>query len=114
MTLEQFRSHVIKMYFRENDPHIREVIDEIWREIPQTNDIKRLPCKVGNRGGYKWNCWIRDDIIPRGEYPWDYDGKVYQRTYALVEDQNGRIIKVKPEKITFDRQEAERWEDLHG
>lgn len=76
--------------------------------------MNRIPCSIGKRHGYKFLRWITDDIIPRGQYPWDYNGHIAQKTYALVEEPSGHIIKVTPEKITIDWNEAERWEDLHG
>lgn len=114
MTLEKLNAYILSLYYKETDPHTREVIDKIWRAIPSTGDLNEVPCYVGKRDGYKWLCWARDDIIPKGEYPWDYKGKFAERTYAIVKDNHGNVMRVKPEKIKFDNREAERWEDLHG
>lgn len=114
MNIAELRNYLLKLYFKEKDAHTRELIDDIWHKLPESPQVKEIPCCVGKKHGYKWRCWIMDDIIPKGMYPWDYDGHVARRTYALVEDPNGRLIKVIPEKIRFDTREAERWEDLHG
>ncbi len=115
MTLEQLRHHLTVLYLNEKDERVKKMLDDIWREIPASGEIRDIPCKIGRgKTGYKFKAWIRDDWIPRGTYPWGYDGDVLQKTYALVEDPSGRIIRVKPEKIKFDNREAERWDDLHG
>ena len=63
---------------------------------------ERRPCSIKNKTGYTFLRWVVEKSPPAGEYPWDYKGEFATRTYGLVEDPYGNVIKVRPEKIRFD------------
>lgn len=66
-------------------------------------------CKVkGEDGAFLFHCWSQvSEIAPPSVMVGGHSGGVIADTFGIVEDGDGRVHRVRPEKIQFtDKEEA--------
>ncbi len=68
------------------------------------------PCFVqgveGKEVKHLFHCWSQvSEIVPPSNLVGGHNGGVVAETFAIVEAKDGRIIRVRPEKIRFDHRE---------
>lgn len=60
-------------------------------------------CKVEGEGGtFLFHCWSQvSEIVPPSVMVGGHSGGVVSDTFGIVEDGDGRVHRVRPEKIRF-------------
>jgi len=84
-----------------------EWIGFAWAIREYLSQNEHRPCSIKNKTGYTFLRWVVEESLPAGACHWDYKGKFDRRTYGLVEDPYGNVIKVRPEKIRFEEKHNE-------
>lgn len=60
-------------------------------------------CKVKDEDGtFLFHCWSQvSEIVPPSMMIGGHSGGVFSNTYGIVEDEDGQVHRVQPEKIRF-------------
>lgn len=69
---------------------------------------KQRTCEVeGKDGLFLFHCWSQvSEIVPPSLMIGGHSGGVFSNTYGIVEDEDGQVHRVQPEKIRFTDKEG--------